>query len=274
MSKGYQKHVYHPKDFKFKGVTGLKGAKLTDGHWLKYIVPAEDQNKGFETNACTTFGTMNALEILMKFKGIDIDFSKRFSAITSGTDPASGNDPVKVAQTAHSTGLIPESELPFDGTITSNDLFYSPKPMTQNYLNDAQKFLQQYGIGYDSVANDEKSLKEALCYSPLGIGVKAWYPTSDPIGTIYTFPDNMPYDHWVALIDYEDQKWWVCYDSYAENIKRIEWGALFEDPIRYQIGSPEEVQLTLMDWLAQKLNILIHLYQQLLSQLKGRPNKQ
>lgn len=289
MNYGYKKSKPSYKDHKFGGLTALKGDPLTDGHWLKYVPTNEDQDKGFPTFACTDFAGTNVFEILLNFEiannlletdklqwlkdngYIDsngkVNFSDRFTAITSNTDPSSGNDPHKVAETIRKVGLIPESSLPYDSTITSSSTFYSPKPMTQDLLDKADKFLDIFGTGYDDVYPTPELLKEALKYSPLSIAVKAWFPRGDK----YYFPDNLPYNHDCVLLDYEDGQFWWIYDSYESNLKKVEWNSIFDEPLRYQIGKPTDFQLSFYERILQKINIVFFLLEKLYNMIQTQP---
>lgn len=236
---GFKPPLPSPKDHIFGSKESkLKGNPLTDGHWEKWLPIFEPQNRGFETNSCTSFGTTNVLETLAKFLGWTFNFSDRFSAITSGTNPEDGNDPIKVIETARKQGLIPEAELPFDSTIDTVEKFYSPKPMTQDHLTSGQNFLKQYTLGYDVVFADANSLKAALQYSPLGVSVYAWAQNADGL---YYFPPGLPHNHWVCLYDYVEGKYWLVFDSYDNGPKKVAWDSVFQFVRRYSIQKKSDI---------------------------------
>src|SRR4051812_48805785 len=99
------------KDYIFGGYGSLGGTiKKPDGQWLDCLPPGEDQfNFGFEPLACTSFGTLNAVEILLR-NDLDIEnYSDRFLAKISGTTE-SGNSPQTVAETLRKRGVCFQSQ--------------------------------------------------------------------------------------------------------------------------------------------------------------------
>jgi len=261
MNYGFKPPVLTEKDWHFGGATRIKGEKLTDGHWLPYVVVPEYQNKGFETSACTVFGTLNCLEILLKQKGLSLNFSDRFNAILSDIDPNSGGDPQRVIEDIRKSGVIPEFQLPFDNLIDTVEKFYSPKPLPPELLHLGDGMLDMYGFGHDWVQDDPESIKEALKYSPLGVSVVAWY--EDMNGTYY-FPEGIPHNHWCSLVDYVDGQYWVIFDSYENDIKHVRWNSRFVYVKRYAIGKPSDFQLSLMERIIKKCKeVLLLLLQQL-----------
>lgn len=212
----------------------LKGAPLTDGHWLLCIPEKEIQNKnGLETSGCSEYGTFNALETLFLFQyGRKMNWAERFIAVLAGNDP-SGNDPHKVIETIRKCGLIDDALLPFDESVTSWEKWKSPIPMTPALITEGLRFLQDYAIGHDWVPDNPESIKEALKYSPLGVSVYAW--VNENGGEIYSFPPGLSRNHWCALVDYVDKEYWIIFDSYDQTIKKVAWDSKFIYIKRYSI---------------------------------------
>lgn len=240
MNRGFQvPQVDVEKGWFFKGAnTQLKGLPLSDGHWLRFVPELEIQfQNGFDTNGCTEYGTLNALEILWKFLfGQVRNFAERFIAVLADNQ-VTGNDPEKVIETIRKSGLVDEIDLPFDGTITSWTLWKSPIPMLAALIRKGQDFLASWKIGHEWVAANPAAMKDALRYSPLGVSVHAWAQRADGL---YWFPPGLPHNHWCAVVDYVDGQHWLVFDSY-EGMKKVAWDATFIYVKRYAIYKNEDL---------------------------------
>lgn len=205
---------------------GFLGTKEINpnGDWTAFTPLPEYQNvNGFETQACTIFATLNCLEILASFVlHEDWNKSDRFLAIISGASK-SGNSPQIVIEQARKLGIIDDTEMPFDKNIATEDMFYSPNPMTQNYFNKAKDFLKNYQIGHEWVypIGQVKDIKEqqalitqALKRSPVGMSVSAWH--DDGKGG---YDQQWSENHWVCCIS-EEKDYYHIYDSYDQCMKK------------------------------------------------------
>ena len=230
---GYIPDIIHPDDYVFGGrqIAGLP--LVLDGQWDEFLPTDEYQNiNNVETQNCTSFGTLNALEILInKVFKIKANYSDRFLGIVAGTNP-SGNSPHKVAETIRKYGNINEELLPFNSTITEWKKYYSPFPMTDKFLKEAKKWLSKYDFKHEWVANNSKDLKNALCFSPLGVSVYAW----EQKGGYYVKPEGATDNHWVILYGFEDGKYWQIFDSYDNTKKQLDWNFKFGLVKRYSIS--------------------------------------
>ena len=188
-----------------------------DGQWGAYL-PTEErqQQNNIETYNCTSFATLNCVEILInKIYGKYENKSDRFLGIKAGTHPP-GNDPHTVAEAGRKHGFITEDLLPFDSEIDTIDEYYSYQWSDMGTcIEQGQKFLQQYSFGHEWVTNGHMDkdrrislMKEALKYSPLGCSVSAWYEQ----GGVYV-DMNRPNSHWTVIYGYNDTGW-LCFDSY------------------------------------------------------------
>jgi hypothetical protein len=123
--------------------------------------------------------------------------------------------------------------------------FYSPKPMTRNFLSEAlPDFIYSYLFKHDWISDNSliqaEKLMEALKYSPIGIGVYAWQLN----GEYYVRPQGAKDVHWTLLYGYKEGKYWKIFDSYEGNLKKLAWDFGFTMAKRYIIepASPQETQ--------------------------------
>src|SRR5205085_10939803 len=79
------------------GSSAIQGPVINpSGDWIPYLPDKEPQERnGIETQNCTGFGTLNAVETLEGYSGIKIDHSDRYLGIAADTNPYHGNDPHK-----------------------------------------------------------------------------------------------------------------------------------------------------------------------------------
>jgi len=229
---GYIPDIIHAEDYVFGGqqIAGLP--IVLNGQWDDFLPVKELQSKKIETMNCTSFGTLNALEILINrvFK-IKVNYSDRFLGIVAGTNP-SGNSPNKVAETIRKCGIINEELLPFDETIDEWKKYYSPFPMTDYLLRLGKKWLSKYDFKHEWVSNNSEELKKALMFSPLGVSVYAW----EQKGNYYVKPEGVSDNHWCLLYGFLEGKYWKIFDSYDNTKKQLDWNFKFGLVKRYSIS--------------------------------------
>ena len=220
------------------GYGSLGGTPLNPSRDWRNVVPSinEVQNlNGIEPQACTTFGTLNAVETLYKFiYGKEINYSDRWLAKKSGTIPTAGNNCHVVAETLRKKGDVIESEWPFDSTIKTPALFYAEPPTKLDI--EALIFDEEFDFGHEWVPTTAKSLYDALQLSPLGFSVFAW--VQDENGLYYK-PQGQSDCHWVCLVYAEWEKYWLVLDSYMDNgelYKKVRWDALPQQAKRYTLS--------------------------------------
>lgn len=209
-------------EYVFGSNSKVQGTILrNDGDWREYIPDFEDQYKnGLETMSCTTYATLNAIEILLQERfRVSKNCSERFTSTLSGTTP-SGNSPHKVAETIRTRGLIDETRLPFSLDIATREQYFAEIAPFLKY--EGLSWLKDWVFSHDWVITrdtrkEEKNalLEEALKYSPVGVSVFGWAD----VGGVYTKTGND--NHWTLLI-YGDADFWYVLDSYAPYIKRLE----------------------------------------------------
>jgi hypothetical protein len=160
------------------------------------------------------------------------DFSERYTGVLTGTNKE-GNSPHKVIEVIRKyTGLIHESELPFDDTIETWEQYYSG--VTFAHKLKGVRWLAKWNVQHEWVLYGEHNdwqvrLKDALQYSPIGIAVNAWNKEGDRY--IRRGMDN----HWCVLVGYLEGKHWVIFDSYDKHFKHLVWNYNFYRAKRYSI---------------------------------------
>lgn len=243
---GYKDPVIKPEDYVL-GDGNLAGEVIMpDGHgWGAFLPNAEVQAQyGIDPYACTNYSINNAIEILLKRKfGGYYDYSERFSAIGSGTDPLKGgNDINTVAEFHRKNGFLNELDLPFDSKINTLEKFYFPKPLTNDLVLKGKKWMDKlllkhewvYPFSFNEIPTE--TLKIALRQSPLVVGVYAWVKEGD----LYVRKGSDT--HATVLYDYEDGKRWMIYDSYPDGtsvLKDLAWDFKFFAAKKYTILNNE-----------------------------------
>lgn len=237
MLYGLQKPEPNIKDWSFLGYGNVLNPARD---WSAYLPQLELQNLGVETNNCTAYGTLNALETLLKQRGIAANYSERYLGIVAGT--TDGNDPNTVAEAVRHFGVIDEDLLPWDkpGTIEE---YWSPKPMTNTLLNEGKKWLKQFTFKHYWVFDTEdplevkrQKIKDALLFSPLGISVYAWI--SD--GPVYIKPGNTVDNHWCVLYGYNNDGTWNIFDSYDYSHKILDKDFNFDMAKLYNVNNKKQ----------------------------------
>lgn len=234
MPRGYRPSKYQVTDKIFGSENSIQGKPLNvGGHWLTYVPPQNvQQNTGIETEACTTFGTLDAIETLLRFKYKDNTvWSRRFLAYISGTTP-SGNNPLVVVNTLAKKGDVPIEDWNINATMTTWKDVYAVPP--QPLYTKALEFTAKYVIDHENVTPTPASLKAALEFSPLGVAGYAWQ--LDQSTGFYVTPPNAQPDHWFALVDYVDGDHWIVFDSYEGDIKKLAWDYVFYEAMRYDVS--------------------------------------
>lgn len=195
-----------------------------DGQWDKFLPKDEIQNNyGFDPYSCTSYGTINAIEILLKQKGIIEEYSERFLAIASNTVPP-GNDPHTVCEAIRKVGLVDEALLPWE-TAKTVDEYYSPNPLTSELKEKGEEWLKKYDFEHrwvfdpnDKIDTKIAKIKEALKYSPIGVSVYAWLKQ----GGIYIKPQGRTDSHWCVIYGYHEDGTWKCFDSLDYSLKTLD----------------------------------------------------
>lgn len=241
------------KDYILGGYGSLGGIILQqDGQWITWLPKGEDQyNFNFEPLACASFGTLNAVETLLRrIYGETSNFSDRFLAKNSNTTPQ-GNSPQTVAESLRLEGVCYEMEWPITADLTTWEKFYAVLSQSVKIL--ATEFVAKFKFKHEYVGTTAAALKIGLQYSPLGVAVSAWQ--MGPNG-LYISP--FPVNHWCVLVGYVDKEYWLVYDSYDENgdfLKKLAWDYNFGLAKRYQIT--EQVTPQSKNWIDYLVNLVL-----------------
>lgn len=215
------------------------------GNWEQYVPEYEHQSTHrIETNGCVSFGTLNALEAILKRKySIQPNFSDRYLAYLSGTN-GTGNTPRHVIETLRNfTGTVPEVTWPFHTLIANADEYYSSIPFDVKL--EGIKWLKDWKVGYEFVYDGDtpdakERLMQALKYSPVGVAVNAWHKD----GELYVSKGVA--NHWCVLVNYRYNEYWVVFDTYDKGYKKLAWDFHIPQAMRYHIERRKEVDLKFM----------------------------
>ena len=207
---GFIEPIIVPEDY-FLG-SGKLGSQIINpsGNWLKYLPKMEKQRITFETNACVSFTTTSALEMIHKLLyKVEPNYSDRFLAKASDTKPNAGNTPKKVSEAVRKYGTVPENIYPMTTTLKE---YYQDIPT--NLKSIGGFWLKDYKFGYEYV--DKSQLKEALKRSPVGVAVYAW-ATNDK----GEYVKLGPWGHYVVLVAYDEKDRPIIFDSYDKELKTL-----------------------------------------------------
>lgn len=207
---GFKAPVIVPEDF-WLGSGKLGSVDLNPtGDWRAYLPIFEHQRKAIETQACVSFGTLSALEMLHKLQyGSEPNYADRYTARVSETDPYGGNTPKVVSGAIKSYGTVAEAVWPFAEPL---DEYYKDIPI--DVLGKGMDWLREFSFGYEWVAPDK--LKSALRRSPVGVAVSAW--TKNDKGEYIRAGGS---NHWCVLVAFDEQDRPVIWDSYDEGLKTL-----------------------------------------------------
>jgi hypothetical protein len=200
---GYIAVPISPTDY-IKNVNSPLGAvgQFQGFDWRTVYPTLDLQNKnGLETSGCVSWSAVqfnemviNAMIKLGTLPETHIDFlvndgylvdglmvfSKIFIWNLSGTTPQ-GNDFTSVGNAVHKNGLIPESMCPFNPSQGETWAQLKSQPITQAMLDQGQKFLQYFSIGYHYLSNPNWTTDLADGPIQIAIPVCPGYNTADPI---------------------------------------------------------------------------------------------
>lgn len=242
MSKhGFKPSIILPEHKMLGAINCLpQDIQCRDGQWGLWLPPPTYQNKNnLETEACTIFAPLRAIEILGKKKfgsQFQNQLSARFDAILAGITH-DGADPQTSCETIRKYGVVPEVFFSFDVQSTWEQ-YYTPNPPPPNLLGIGQHWLGKYKFWHEWVCSDTDSLitkqtamKYALQFSPLTVATFAWSLHSD--GKYYK---DQPYDdHDVCIYGYVENEYWLAFDSYDEVIKKLDWNTNFDQIKRFHL---------------------------------------
>lgn len=231
----------------------LKGeAIVADGDWTPFIPKFEHQAPAYETNSCASHGTLNALEALHKFfYGEEQNLSDRMVAKGSGTDPARGNTPQKVAQFIRDSWSVFDDDWPMRDARNVQEYY---KQFPDLLYSKADILRGDNEFGYHAITNPTKlRLQDELTKGAVCMSVAAW--AIDENGLYYR-PQGWSDNHWVWLVRIKPNGNYLVFDSYDPALKEIR--ADFTPAVAYGYRLNEEItdHITLLiraikAWLAK-----------------------
>lgn len=275
MSYGFIKEEYGEEDWVLgsgKASGRFGGEELNpSGDWGAYDPERELQRKNnFESVNCTNYATGNALIALAKFHGFE-DFpknvSERYTGVMTGTTP-NGNSPHKVIETIRSEcGLIPGHVLDWTDDIDSWDEYYSPNPMTPDFIALGKALLKKFQIGHEWVFHNNSNvtdkhglLKQALKRGTVCVSVKAWKKKGDRYSKKKGEDDN----HWIWLMRFNGD-YPVVRDQYSPFVKELEKDYDFERAKVYfltRLKPPQNYLAEVISWATRTVSKLLELLRQ------------
>jgi hypothetical protein len=223
----------------WRGLIGVGGVHLE-----------KQRQNGLETMACTTFGTLNAYELLRANLGHfgpvglclggqceALNCSDRYTASLSKTT-RKGNTPQNVMRAVRDFGLLPETRLPWGSDIVEWDQFYNHNAITKEMVAEARTFVRGYELqgrwlwrGAPGADVQFRKIKAALEYGPVGIGVTPWAVQGGEYVRVGTYAT-----HWTLVVGVtESGGYWVL-DSYEPHLKQLKKGYLVPFALGYRLG--------------------------------------
>lgn len=185
------------------------------GNWYPYLVVGEKQYfSDFDTMACVSFATNNAMEIQIKHQtGVEKNFSDRYLAKMSDT-MHTGNYVSKVLDTWRKVGAVDETLWPKPPEPATWDGYYAPIPLS--IQNEGAKALELYNVQYEYIPeHDAASVKHHLQHAPLLITIPGHEITGIVIDSddttltilddyIYNVDPTQPFVRKIKLADVTD----------------------------------------------------------------------
>ena len=219
-----------PEDFVFGASLPMEIINES-GDWHEWLPNKEIQNlNGVEPYACVIYTILNCAETLIKKQyGEERNYSDRFLATVVGTR-GKGCSPKDACQFLRKVGVVPQDVWPFDESVTSEEVFFTP-PSPKLY-ELAQDFNKEWDFGYEIVPSNPASITAALKCSPLLMSVPAW---TEQDGKFFR-PDGQRDNHATSLFYELQEAFRRVFDSYdAPHIKDVEWGCMPSVVFRFRI---------------------------------------
>jgi hypothetical protein len=190
----------------------------------------EHQAPNFETNACASEGTTTALEILYTYIfGTEPNLSARMLAKGSGTDPARGNTPQKVAEWFRKNWSVLEEDW---STAAAKDIKDYYRELPDLLYSKAAVVKDSNVFGYEAITNPTKEkLKDALTKGVVCMSVSLMEDNG-----IYFKPAGWRDNHWTVLLEIRENGNYKIQDTYEPFIKEIRADFIPEVAYRYTLN--------------------------------------
>lgn len=190
-----------------------------DGNWFRYLPSFESQlEKTFDSDGCTVYGTLNALETQEKFiTNKESNYSDRATYNAVGISPP-GDDPHHVITVIRGSGLVLEDDC--NSVVDTLAEFMTPRPLSTSLIVKGKQWFQKWQapshiwiITPDTKPEDKvRILKEQLLRGTVAISVCAWFQDQDGL---YYSPSGMDNSHWTECYNVDDTGIYV-FDSYLD----------------------------------------------------------
>lgn len=251
---GFIQPTIEAEDYVLGGYSKLKGEIINEsGDWTQFLPQGEPQAPKFETNACTCFGTSNAIETYLNFVfGSNTNLSDRMMAVGAKIDPKRGAVPKAAADFLRKNWSVSESSWPMEGVETVEEYF---KPLPDVLYKEALQDKGDFTLGYEYVQPTPNNLREALKRGTVCMSVALWLGDDGK----YYRPQGWNDSHWLQLVRIYDNGDMLAFDSYAPYLKTIKKGFLPQTAYRYTLNEKQvdsilislvKIIKTIQAWLA------------------------
>ena len=214
---------------------GTVGAPVINesGNWLPYLPDREPQSKyGVETQACTVYGTLSALETLVYFHtGVKVNYSDRYVANVAKNrgilDPYGGADPHKIAELIRTiTGNLREERCAWTNDINTVDKYYGIVGQElANLMLEGVAWYKEWELkhlwvwsGTPTPAQKRELIQEALKRGTVCTSVHAWTEKDG----LYIKPVGSGDNHWQQTASAKDDEPYEDFDSYDTYVKKLD----------------------------------------------------
>ena len=260
------------KDYVFGGYTKLEKIIVNPSKdWSSAYPTFESQLRpSYDSAGCTVYASNNGEEAYLKLVlGKDYDLAERYHYNLVGILPP-GADPMKVLQSKHDNGDIPESVMPVTDTFEE---FSAPRPVPQKYKTMGKEF--PYTFNYEILWTGGKTkkeridiIRECLAYSVILVSVTAWNEKNG----VYV-DGGMRNNHLTMLGREVAGLGFEVFDSYADNAgeatKIISYDHAIEFAVRIMVVP--KAQKEALSWIEK---LLIALKQAIYHIVSNTPTKE
>lgn len=215
---GFIYEAPEPQDFvlgaerSLEGKFGAKVELVPSGDWRPYLFDLiySHQAPGYETNACTVHGLLNACELLAnRVFGRTLDLSDRFVSALAGIDPQRGATPKTSADWFRKNWSVFEQEWSTKEAKSAEEFYAVPSQVLKTL---AVARGTEYDFGWEYVTASKIHVQYALRYSPVCMSV---YLMRDENGLYYK-PAGERDTHWLTCIAVLDNGNYIVLDSYPD----------------------------------------------------------
>lgn len=227
------------KDFIFGADNGINRiTRKEDGDWnLDELLAGRSffeiqKGRFFDSIGCTAYGTLNGMELLayVIWKAY-WNKSDRYTNKVSG-NTRSGNLVPRVLESIRKNhGVVNEKDWGWDRETFNWNKYYATIP--QSVKDMGKNWIKAYDFNYERCGADHNSIKAGLKFSPVGVGVYAWYKKGDKYYSVAN-PN-----HWIVIIKQVWGQYYLILDSYEPFIKKLDWNYKFHFPRIFYINKKE-----------------------------------